>query len=491
MSTVRSWCATPAVLFICLAHCLSGRVNGEEPTPGDPLEISFIGEDGEECEIPFRWCPSGVMKGGDPDALSGMPMGQVEGFWLSETEVSQEHYRIIAGTDAMEKVKGYVLDKFPLPVEGKPRDELTEIERTRIEEREKIERANFGDSGLPVYGLPPRDADEFCSRLSDAYERFRSETGRRAVFSTRKFRLPAHYEWQYACRAESQKKHFAEWPDDPLRVAVGGFENYREYLEKKDPDLYQAHKGFFDSFDGSESSIVKLLGDPHATNDRKVRRYLEELVVSFLPVATSLRPVAEEMANAWKIRGLASNVSEWVVVIDEPTADSSNMPTPGDFASGSVLASYAGGYSMPSGNIPWKSLSIWHWQANTYTDTEKDRKRVSGQPTGIRIAMIDAVSDTWFAELRRMAGRAYDGAVSADALHDGFESGMEVVGRDKEGRKIATARVRIYGALAKARAGKLAESGRMLHEGVNGLKEAGDEFFAQLEPLLAEDDLHN
>ncbi len=487
MRTAWSWYARPGALFICMVQCLSGHVCGGEPAAGEPIEISFLGEEGEECSIRFRWCPSGVMKAGDPDTTEGVPASQVEGFWLSETEVSQEQYRVLAGTEAMEKVKGYVLDVIAKPVpKDKPPEELTANDRLAIEERENTEKKMFMDSGLPVYGLPPGDADAFCLELSEAYDRYLAKSGRRAGFSTRIFRLPAHYEWQYACRGESGKKHFVGWPDDPRNVAVGDFKNYKDYIEKKNPDLYTENREILDSFDGSESSIVKLLD---AAQDQEVTSYLEDLVRLFLPVSTELRRVADETPNTWEIRGLTSNVSEWVVVVEKSMADRANMPSPGDFASGNVEASYAGGYSLQSGDIPWKSLSIWHWQINKYTN--KEQNRVTGQSTGIRIAMTDAVSDTWFADLRMMAGRAYDGAVSADALHDGFESGMEVVGRDKEGREIATARVRIYGALAKARDGKLTESARMLHEGVNGLKDAGDEFFAQLEPLLAEDDLRN
>lgn len=492
MSTVQSWYVTPALLIICLLSCGGGRVDGEEPAPGELREITFVGVEGEQCVIAFRWCPSGAMKAGDPDDPEGMPAGQVDGFWLSETEVSQQDYRIIAGERAMEIVKGYVLDSVSKPVAAKPSEELNDVERIQLEARANLANKDFSDSVLPVYGVPPGDADAFCLKLSEAYDRFKSSSGRRAGFSTLMFRLPTHYEWQHACRSESKKKHFVEWPDDPENTPVDSFKNYRGYLEKKNPELYKKHRQFFASFDGSETAMVKLLDDPKTQGDIKIRNYLQDLVQKLLPVEESVRRVTDEKPNAWNIRGLLGNVSEWVVVVEKTTGDQANVPSPGDFTKGSVSASYAGGYNRPSGGMPWKSLSIWHWQANTYTARDqKTNDRLFGQQTGIRVAMVDAVAETWFADLRQIAQQTYDGTVAADALLGGFESGMEVVSRDKEGRRIAGARVGIYGALAKARSGDQAGGSRMLQEAVAGLKDSGDDFFAQLEPLLAEDDFLN
>jgi hypothetical protein len=349
----------------------------------------------------------------------------------------------------------------------------------------------FADSGLPVYGIPPGDADDFCSKLSVAYERFKNSVGTRAGYSTLMFRLPAHYEWQYACRANSGKKHFADWPGNPETLAFDGFTNYREYLQKKNPDIYKRHQDLLDTFSGSETEMVRLLEDPRTENDKDLKSYIEGLLHRLLPLGAEVGVAAGEPPNVWNIRGLSGNVSEWVFVVDQPTADRANTPSSGDFAKGDVSAGYAGNWNASEVAMgSWEHFSIWQWQDNP-TYSSKNQDRVRGQMTGIRIVMMDAVSETWFADLRQAAGQAFDGVVSADVVLGNFESGMEVAGRDKEGRSLAGARIRLYGALAKARAGSDAAASQMLREAVAGLKESGDEYFTQLEPLLSGDDFRN
>ena len=78
------------LLFACVFWAVCAHVAAQEPAAGERREIKFVGEKGEECISAFRWCPSAVMKDGDPDDANGKPNAHVEGFWLSETEVSQQ-----------------------------------------------------------------------------------------------------------------------------------------------------------------------------------------------------------------------------------------------------------------------------------------------------------------------------------------------------------------------------------------------------------------
>ena len=48
-----------------------------DPDPGALKEVQFTGPDKKTCTIKFRWCPSGVMKDGDPDKPGGKPNAMV------------------------------------------------------------------------------------------------------------------------------------------------------------------------------------------------------------------------------------------------------------------------------------------------------------------------------------------------------------------------------------------------------------------------------
>ena len=450
-----------------------------DPDPGALKELQFTGPDKKTCTIKFRWCPSGVMKDGDPDKPGGKPNAMVEGFWLSETEVSQEEYRIIAGEEAMAKAKAHVLDSVSLvPVNSD--ENLTENDRVAIRVRREVDEKYFADSGMPVLGLPPADADAFCVRLS----KFQLA----ARFSTFQFRMPSHFEWQYACRGESGRKHFLHWPDSPNTKKVGIHANYSDYLQKNDPDLFKKHKEQLNLFDGTEESMEKLLEDE--TLDKDVKEYLEELLRGPLTSENELQRVADAPISSWNIKGMVGNVAEWVLLVKEPSADRGKMPSPGDFSSGKTIDSavLAGSWNSASGkNVPWHHLSIWHWQKDTtYESKQQD---IRGFPYGIRILMTDAIDETWFADLRHKAEQAYEGKESAKTLMDDFESGKEVSARDKEGRTLAEARIGIYGALAKARSGDSKSAGKLLKDSVVALGVSGDEFFRQLEDVIRDDDL--
>lgn len=450
--------------------------------PGALKEVQFTGPDKKTCTIKFRWCPSGVMKDGDPDKPGGKPNAMVEGFWLSETEVSQEEYRIVAGEEAMAKAKAHVLDSVStVPVNSD--ENLTENDRVAIRVRREVDEKYFADSGMPVLGLPPADADAFCVKLSQV--QLQRARGR---FSTFLFRMPSHFEWQYACRGESGRKHFLHWPDSPDTKKVGQFANYTDYLKKKDSELFKKHKTKLESFIGTEESMEKLLEDE--TLDKALKIYLEELLRGLLTPENELQRVADAPTSSWNIKGMVGNVAEWVLLVKEPSADRGKMPSPGDFSSGKTndSAVFAGSWNSASGkNVPWHHLSIWHWQKDT--NYESKQQDIGGFSYGIRILMTDAINETWFADLRHKAEQAYEGKESAKTLMDDFESGKGVSARDKEGRTLAEARIGIYGALAKARSGDSKSAGKLLKDSVVALGVSGDEFFRQLEDVIRDDDL--
>ena len=113
----------------------------------------------------FRWCPPGEFMMGSPETEEGRDPDEVphkvqitRGFWLLETEVTQEMWESVMGT-------------------------------TIEEQRDLARGVFFAGTGaqFPVYYVNWDDASRFCGRLSE-------KSGETIL-------LPAEEEWEYACRA--------------------------------------------------------------------------------------------------------------------------------------------------------------------------------------------------------------------------------------------------------------------------------------------------
>ena len=135
--------------------------------PGKPFdEGSFAGEERtmtvKGVDYTFRWCPPGEFMMGSPDSEEGRSddesLHQVtldRGFWLLETEVTQEMWESIMG--------------------GTEPELFSQINSIR-------EGVHY-----PVYNVDFDDAVDFCRMFS--------------LFSGNEITLPTEEEWEYACRA--------------------------------------------------------------------------------------------------------------------------------------------------------------------------------------------------------------------------------------------------------------------------------------------------
>jgi serine/threonine protein kinase len=113
-------------------------------------------------DLPLRWCPAGSFTMGSPDSEPDRSEDEnqvrvtlTKGFWLGETEVTQELYESVVGTNP----------------------------------------SHFKGPRGPVEQVSWEEAVAFCAKLT-ARER---SAGR--LTATQEYRLPWEAEWEYACRA--------------------------------------------------------------------------------------------------------------------------------------------------------------------------------------------------------------------------------------------------------------------------------------------------
>jgi serine/threonine protein kinase len=116
----------------------------------------------EGIDLPLRWCPPGSFTMGspksEPDRQEDEDQVRVtltKGFWMGETEVSQELYESVIGTNP----------------------------------------SNFKGPRGPVEQVSWEDAMSFCVKLTER------ERNASRLSSTQEYRLPTEAEWEYACRA--------------------------------------------------------------------------------------------------------------------------------------------------------------------------------------------------------------------------------------------------------------------------------------------------
>ncbi len=183
----------------------------EENTDG-PIDASPISEEGKEAgevrkitvhgiEYAFCWCPAGTFEMGAPEDELGY--SEVEklhsvklskGFWLLQTEVTQEMYESVLNENpSYFSAKGFGKDKGS--VKGRE------------------ETAKF-----PVDRVSYSDAVRFC-------EKFSKQVGV-------EFNLPTEAQWEYACRAGTSYPFYTDKAPTPQQANFKKGENVPESTDE-------------------------------------------------------------------------------------------------------------------------------------------------------------------------------------------------------------------------------------------------------------------
>ena len=170
---------------------------GRGSQAGDKKTLSIKGVD-----YTFRWCPPGEFMMGSPESEEGHDFDEFRhrvtirrGFWLLESEVTQEMWESVMGnnvSDQYVKVCGFE-DNLPGPT-------------------------------FPIYYISWDEAKEFCKRLS--------------LLTEDRITLPTEAQWEYACRAGTSGPFGGTGVDDDM----GWLDDKRHQVKEKEPNAW----GFYD-----------------------------------------------------------------------------------------------------------------------------------------------------------------------------------------------------------------------------------------------------
>ena len=163
----------------------------------------------EERGMAFRW------SGGPALPVLGSPSDEpgrwtdeelrrvyLNGYWIGETEVTQGQWRSVMGRTLLQQAALMLADETKYPF---GETEKTQRENAGASRDDKPEQfCGNVDDDIPVYYVSWLEASEFCRRLTDSERR----AGR--LPDGFEFSLPTENQWEYACRAGSDRGVFPD-----------------------------------------------------------------------------------------------------------------------------------------------------------------------------------------------------------------------------------------------------------------------------------------
>ncbi|MDR3110408.1 MAG: formylglycine-generating enzyme family protein [Planctomycetaceae bacterium] len=225
---------------------------------GDKKELTMKG-----IKYVFRYCPAGTftMGIGENNVAAAREVTLTKGFWLGETEVTQEQWEVVMGS--------------------KP--------------------SSFKGANLPVETIDWSDCQNFTWKLNQLGVAPRGY----------RFALPTEAQWEYACRAGSTTAYC--FGDDWDKL-----ERYAWFSGHKDQD------DFFQSRNKASEEQARLIHEFTLANKerkegeinteefyREANKAIHEREKSLFKSGITTHPVGTKEPNAWGLYDMHGNVSEW------------------------------------------------------------------------------------------------------------------------------------------------------------------------------------
>lgn len=233
------------------------------------------------AKIVFRWCPPGEFLMGSPKDEPGRDAYEIQhrvrltkGFWMGETEVTQEQWVTVTGGSLEQQAKLMLGDDSLYPHGGR---QITLREALNAPDRNVSKVCAAKAPGIPIYYVSWDDAMKFCAALTT----LEIKAGR--LPSGCLYTLPTEAQWEYACRAGTATATYA----GPMQV-VG--ENNAPILNKI--AWYGGNSG-----EGYKGAGWTTIGWPNQ---------------AFPNALAGPRRVGQLQANAWGLKDMLGNLYEWV-----------------------------------------------------------------------------------------------------------------------------------------------------------------------------------
>lgn len=398
----------------------------------------------------------------------------VPSFYISTTEVTFAQLGAILDSDRVAAIQKRI------------------VETSGTDPQNQYLREAIKSPDLPGFSLSLDDVMSFCALLTKQAQQ--SQAGSPTSIETRRFRIPSHLEWQYACRAMSDPHqitkfpHFNRWVDldaMPKESRAKIIEEWQK-LGKPNNELTGGQTQIFELID-KRMAQADALGAPQQILTDYFREALG-VNRNFLAGSSRLYPVRRSKPNAWGIFDMHDNVCEWVLKIDDRNeflAFWNKLESPASRKDAQILARpclllAGGGFSQTATQAgAWKDFSIWGaYPMNRASDELTPRTIEDGLDNssrglaadlnpGLRLVMDRTLRGDWFAVIRIAAKAQVEKARFEDFRHS-----AEEVASANEAMNVK-AYADLYEGLSLIRGGKRSEGGEKLATGFSVLAKQG------------------
>jgi len=349
-----------------------------------------------------------------------------------------------------------------------------------------------------MLALTADEAAAFCRRLQETAI---GDAGRVDSLESRRFRLPTHAEWQYACRAVTTLDAAMASPH------FGGWCNLQDIPPAQIQDAKDLWKkvGGVEQFTGTQDQIAKILQTAGKSPEPDERSKAIAVLEAFLrkglgfdrPLAKvgTVHAVNSGKPNAWSIRNMHGNVFEWTITERDSEKEQQIL----QFLAGSQNASVpdtkcfflaGAGYNHQLQKNPgeWVKFAVWGGEPFDvdkgipdpldYPSARMDSTAIDFCP-GLRVVLDRVLSPGWLVVVRKtvMVPNTLDDKVHTELAR------VRSVATELGGTQTELAIIKYYESLANYRLGKLSDSARDVKDAAASFPD-DDSYFRLLNQLV-------